>query len=137
MRRWLPLAIAASLLLAVVAYFAPQVIRIVTNKGQIVIETDGAGIEVVIMNSQGTVLDTETKREITFKAGEYNIEVTVKDSLGEQRLVTDRFMLTRGSKKLVNARWEVAKEKSAAGEKAEDVAFDKPLDIPDPPPLEE
>ncbi len=69
------------------------------------------------------MLDRETKREITFKAGEYNIEVT--DAGGEQRFVTDQFTLTRNGKKIVDARWELAKAKPATPPAS--VATDPPV----------
>lgn len=109
------LAAVGMLALVVVGLlFGGQIIRIVTNQGQIIIETDAEGIEVILKDGEGTVIDTKTKRQFTFKAGEYNIEVTVKDAGGEQRFVTDHFRLTRNGKTTIDARWEVAKEKPAA-----------------------
>ena len=72
-------AIAALLLIGLLGWiginFAPQIIRIVTNQGEIVIETKVDDIEIeVIKNGQVVrVVDLATENSIEVRAGQYEI----------------------------------------------------------------
>ncbi len=106
-RRALWAALAAALLLgAALAGFV--VVRVVTDKGDLVIEADD---EVQVTLKQGgkqvRVLDTRTGRTFSIAAGEYDAEVTeVPDGV---RVATRHFSLTRGGREVLSVRLEAAK----------------------------
>ncbi|MBM4071491.1 MAG: hypothetical protein FJ271_21530 [Planctomycetes bacterium] len=106
--------IAATLLLALIPLawlFAPAVIRIVTNQGLLIVETDDPDIEVTVKENGVTLLDKKGQRTITLAAGNHKLDVTVKDAGGELRFFTSEFNLSRGGKKVVNVRQEMARGK--------------------------
>jgi DNA-directed RNA polymerase subunit RPC12/RpoP len=103
-RKW-P-AIAAILLLAVALFFAPQVIRIVTNKGELVIKTDDPNVEVTVRgNGEAVIFDRTKERRINLKAGDYEIEVV--EAPGGFHLFTKQFSLTRGGQQILDVRLEL------------------------------
>src|SRR4029077_601497 len=102
--------VAASVLLAVGAYFAPQAIRIVTNKGVIVIEAADKDVEVAIRGESLTIHDQTTKQAYHLKigrqnipAGEYWLEVTTDAGLDVD---TPEFKITRNGKQVVKVSLE-------------------------------
>lgn len=114
------LALAAVVLLAVLgplAYFcAPTAIRIATNKGQLVIESDDPDVEVRIKQNGElvTLVDAKTNKDITLRAGTYKLElVGGKDGL---TLSTNQFTLRRGSREVVKVRWAAKNTPAALGD---------------------
>ncbi len=106
-RRWV--AVAAGLLLLLVPamyFFAPTVLRIATNKGLLVIETEDAGVEVIVIGQAARIVDSHSKREIEVSAGEQ--EIVVKEMPDGLRFVTKKLTLTRGGKEVVRAGLELA-----------------------------
>ncbi len=89
--------------------FGAQVIRIATNKGQIVIKVDDPSIEVMVQENHAVLLDRKGHSEITLAAGEHQLEVTVKQPSGETTFKTDKFVLSRGGEKVVDVQQELAK----------------------------
>jgi eukaryotic-like serine/threonine-protein kinase len=106
MRRW-RFVMAAGLLLALVAggwLYGGMVYRVATNQGQLIIETADADVEVRTKGPEVKVIDARTRREITLKAGQYELELVS----GPQgiRLRTTEFTLERGGKEIVRVRLE-------------------------------
>jgi len=68
--------IAASLLGLAGWYFSPQIIRIATDQGELVIESDDKDVEVQILQGGQVVhvLDTKTKNSFNIESGEYQIK---------------------------------------------------------------
>jgi eukaryotic-like serine/threonine-protein kinase len=89
--------------------FGAQIIRIATNKGQIVIKVDDPAIEVLLKENHAVLLDRTGHAEITLAAGEHQLEVTVKQPSGETTFNTDKFVLSRGGEKVIEVREELAK----------------------------
>ncbi|HEV8072018.1 MAG TPA: protein kinase [Planctomycetaceae bacterium] len=106
-------AIALMILLPLGYLFGAQLIRIATNKGQVVIQIDDPEVAVTIQENRVAIQDRPGQREITLKAGEHQLEVTVKESTGEKTFTTDKFMLRRGGRKVIEVREELSKALSA------------------------
>ncbi len=102
-------AIALAALLPLGYFFGAQVIRIATNRGQVVIQIDDPRVEVTIQENRVAILDQPGQREITLAAGEHELEVTVKEASREETFTTDRFTLSRGGRKVIDVREELAK----------------------------
>ncbi len=107
-------AIAAGLGLAVllaVAYFlfGAQLIRIATDKGQVVIAVDDPNVTVTVKEGLIVVHDGQGRAEITLGAGDHQLEVTLKQPTGDATFKTDKFALSRGGRKVFEAREELAK----------------------------
>jgi serine/threonine protein kinase len=103
-------AAAAGVLLLALAYAsAPNVYRIVTDQGDLVIETNDPGVEVIIKDGSGKVIDRTAKREILLKGGDYEIDCVIVDAFGEQRFLTRRLKIRRGDRLVVDAHIESAK----------------------------
>jgi serine/threonine protein kinase len=104
-QKW-PAVTAAVLFLGVGLFFAPQVIRIVTNKGELVIKTDDPNVEVTVKeNGEAVIFDRTQERRINLKAGDYEIDVV--EAPGGVHLFTKQFSLTRGGKRIVDVRLEL------------------------------
>ena len=89
-----------------VYWYGPAVFRIVTNKGELVIETDDPDVEVRVKRNgeQVTLVDTKSNKEITLQAGTYQLELAGdKDGLA---LSTNQFTLSRGGREVVKVRLE-------------------------------
>jgi serine/threonine protein kinase/Leucine-rich repeat (LRR) protein len=102
-------AIGLMILLPLGYLFGAQLIRIATDKGQVVIEIDDPQVEVTIRENRVAILDRPGQREITLAAGEHELEVTVKEPTGEKTFTTDRFTLSRGGRKIIDVRAELSK----------------------------
>jgi WD40 repeat protein/tRNA A-37 threonylcarbamoyl transferase component Bud32 len=99
--RWAAVAVAALALGWAGWRYGPAVYRLATNQGQLVIETDDPDVEVAIKKGgeQVTITDARTGRDVTLKAGTYQIElVHGKEGL---QLSTGEFTLTRGDNVIV------------------------------------
>ncbi|HEV3301236.1 MAG TPA: protein kinase [Planctomycetaceae bacterium] len=108
--RWLVAAAIGLMILLPLGYlFGAQLIRIATDKGQVVIEIDDPQVEVTIRENRVTILDRPGQREITLAAGEHELEVTAKEPTGEKTFTTDRFTLSRGGRKIIDVRAELSK----------------------------
>ncbi len=88
------------------AAFGPQVVRILTDKGQLVIETSDPSVRVEVKRGGQlvTIVDPASGRRVDLHAGEYDLELSEgKDGL---RLSTRRFALTRGGREVVRVTME-------------------------------
>jgi WD40 repeat protein/serine/threonine protein kinase len=96
------LVTAASVLLAAVGILAaPTMIRIATNQGTLVVETDDPDgdpdVRVIVLKGgkPARVVDPKSKPQIDLKPGVYEIKLAGGDN--ELRLSHNKFTLTRGS----------------------------------------
>lgn len=97
-------AVTVALLIGGSGYlFAPTVVNIATNKGRLVIKSDDPHIEVRVLQGGDlvTIVDAKTGREVTLKAGAYQLELSDKEK--GLRLNTTQFTLTRGERVVVEA----------------------------------
>jgi formylglycine-generating enzyme required for sulfatase activity len=95
--------------------YGAAIVRVVTNKGVLVIETDDKAVELTVKGQSATIIDHRTKREIEVGAGDQEIEVRERpDGL---HFFTKRFTLSRGGTEIVHVREEMARS-GAAGRAA-------------------
>ncbi|MEM9943481.1 MAG: protein kinase, partial [Planctomycetota bacterium] len=103
---WTKSAIAIVCLIALgmlgfASLFAPQIIRIATDQGQLVIETSDPDIKIKVIGSEGNVriVDLKTKQRIDIKSGAYELK-PVGD---ENSIEIDRetLVVRRGAKEIV------------------------------------
>ncbi|HEY2154471.1 MAG TPA: tetratricopeptide repeat protein [Isosphaeraceae bacterium] len=80
------------------AAFGPQIVRILGDKGQLVIETSDPGVRVEVKRGGRlvTVVDTASGRRIDLAAGDYDLELS--EGTDGLRLSTRRFALARGAR---------------------------------------
>ena len=83
-------------------FFAPQIVRIATDQGELVIDAKDEAVEVEVMNGgqRVRVIDTKTDQSIEIESGEYDLRL--KDSTNGFRLSTNRVVLTRGDQEVVS-----------------------------------
>jgi Leucine-rich repeat (LRR) protein/tRNA A-37 threonylcarbamoyl transferase component Bud32 len=130
-RRW-ALVAAALVLLALLPpayFFGGQVIRIATNRGQLVIEVDDPKVEVTVKENGAVIQDRPGQREITLAAGEHEFEVAIKDAAGEHHFFTRKLTLKRGGKEIIDVAQELAVQPAPPAPK-------KDVPAPPPPPKE-
>lgn len=84
-------------------YFGGTIIRIATNKGELVVQVDDPSIKVGIVQNGVTVEKPTTPRKFTLTAGDGEIEVVDDDGI---KLTTKKFELTRGGVTLVKVTLE-------------------------------
>ncbi len=100
-RRRRRLAIAGAALLALAAaaaYFTPTILRVATNKGELMVQVEDPGIEVLVKQDGAVVQEKSSGRSFELKAVDGEIEVFEKDGV---HLLTKKFTLTRGGRTTV------------------------------------
>jgi tRNA A-37 threonylcarbamoyl transferase component Bud32 len=103
------IAAAVALLLApLAAWYAPTIYRIATNQGLLIIQTDDPAVEVTVKQDGELVkiIDRKSGREVTLKAGTYQLELSGGKS--GLKLETTQFTLTRGDREIVRVQREPA-----------------------------
>ena len=90
-----------------VAWYAPTIYRIATNQGLLVIETEDRDVEVAVKQNGELIklVDLKTGREVTLKAGVYQLELSGDKKHG-LKLETDHFTLKRGGREIARVRRE-------------------------------
>lgn len=83
-------------------FFDATVIHFVTDKGELVIETDAQDIEVTIRGDHAVVRDKVNGRSFVLTAGNYEVEVR-EEGDGGIRFATKKFAITRGGKETFRA----------------------------------
>ena len=91
-----------------------QLIRIITNKGAIVVEVDDPSVDVTVAENQVVLHDGRGQAEITLAAGEHTLAVTLKLPSGVSAFETVKFTLERGGKKIIQARKELERIAAAS-----------------------
>jgi serine/threonine protein kinase/Leucine-rich repeat (LRR) protein len=108
---WRAFGAAAVLAMAVMVplgyLFGGAMIRLATNKGQVVIVVDDPDAQVTLMEDGAVIQDRRGQRTITLSAGEHELQVTVKDTAGESHFFTKKLVLTRGGREVINVRHEM------------------------------
>jgi WD40 repeat protein/serine/threonine protein kinase len=101
------LTAVAALLLLGVALLSAVIVRITTNKGEIIIEADDPDVEVVVTKSGKvvTILDTKSNQKVTLDTGEYVVSLA-GNSDGLKIDVPPAFTLRRGDTKIVTVKRE-------------------------------
>ena len=108
------LIVAATLLLLLAgppaAWYAPAIYRIATNQGLLIVETDDDAVEVTVKQNGKLVklVDRKTGREVTLKAGVYQLELSGDNRKQGLTLETNQFTLIRGGREIARVRREPA-----------------------------
>ena len=100
---WISAAILVGLLTWGWYSFGEQIIRIATDKGQIVIETNDAEIEIEVLAGGEVVrvIDTRTDQAIDINSGEYQIRASDKGGGNGFEIRPEKLVMTRGDKQIV------------------------------------
>jgi hypothetical protein len=125
-------AAAALLLLGLLGVgallFGPAAYRFATNRGQLAVDTTEPGVEVVIKQGGQTVgtLDSSSKRELTLKAGTYQLELP--EGREGLRLSTDQVTLTRGGRITIEVRHDATVVRKGSHDSVPAADGDSPRD---------
>jgi hypothetical protein len=98
--------IGGGVLAVLLAVASAVVVRIATDKGELVIETDDPNVEIAVKQGgkQVTIVDVRTKQEVKLASGSYELELAKgADGL---RLSADKLTLSRGDREIVRVRRE-------------------------------
>ncbi len=92
---------------------APQIFRIATNQGELVIETSDENIKVQVLENGDLVrvLDASTKDSFDIQSGEYTFNVVSDDNQSEFEVTPKSVKMTRGGRQLVTVTISEAKAK--------------------------
>jgi hypothetical protein len=97
--------VAAAVLLALIgggaALYGKQVVRVVTNKGELVVTVDDPDVEVVVKQGGVEIRDTAKGRERTYVLTAGDGEVEFRDRDGGATGLTKKFRITRGGRDAV------------------------------------
>ncbi len=94
-------ATVALLAVALFAFSGPQIVRIVTNQGVLVIESNDPDIEIEVLQGGEVIkaIDKQTGQEIEIAAGEYTLRP--KGDANVYKLSPDKLTMSRGGKLIV------------------------------------
>ena len=104
-RRWNPLiavgVLVAACVIGLAAFFAPQIIRIATDQGELQIETHDPNIKIEIVDTGGNVrvIDLKTNQSIDIKSGKYELRPVSDDNSVE--VDRNTIVMKRGGKEIV------------------------------------
>ena len=89
-RRWFATGIALMLLGTVGWFWAPQIFRVVTDQGEIVIETTDDDVEVQVLQAGKVirVIDTKTQQSFDLKSGQYSFKAVADENAESQNSFT-------------------------------------------------
>jgi WD40 repeat protein len=96
-RRLLLVAVALLALVPLSFLFGGPVIRVVTNKGVLIIAGNDPNLEVTVKQGSVTIYDKVKERRFVLTAGDYDVEVR-EEGDGGVRFTTKRFTITRGGR---------------------------------------
>ena len=88
------------------SYFLPQIIRVATNQGQIVIESNDPDVQIEVLKGgeQIEIVDLKTRQKLNIVAGEYQIRPIGNEN--EIRIDRQSVTISRGSETIVHVRRE-------------------------------
>ena len=124
-------AVALTLIAGAAWWWSPQIIRIATDQGEVVIEAHDDAVEVQVFENGELirVVDTKTQQAFDLKSGNYTIKATGNDSAaGAFEVKPNSLVMKRGEQQIVrvtqqpNAKVELdhqlekAKEMAASGQ---------------------
>ena len=100
--RWLTIAALLIGLGGAGWFFGPQIIRIVTDQGELVIESDDKDVEIQVLDDgrQVAVIDNQTNFRMDIKSGKYDLQVKGDGNTFE--LSKDQVTLKRGGREIVS-----------------------------------
>ena len=104
--RWIISTIALGLIGFGGVFFAPQIIRILTDQGEIVIETDDPDVEIEILKDGKTfrVVDTKTDQSFDIRSGSYEIRAKANPEADQSvafDVTPERLIMKRGQQQIV------------------------------------
>ena len=107
--RWIFATIALGMLGFGGFLFGPQIIRVATDQGEVVIETNDPNVEIEILegNKVIRVVDTKTNQSFNIRSGSYEIRATANSTSSEadQNVAFDvtpqRLIMKRGQQQIV------------------------------------
>jgi hypothetical protein len=128
--RW-RIAVAVAVLLAVLGplawYFGSTVIRIATNKGELVVEVEDKDVEILV-KPDGVHLRSGKEQTLVITAGDGVVEI--RDPVNHWTLLTEEFRLKRGGREVVRVKQQtvaLARAARAKNIQAQVVALDKDM----------
>ena len=101
--RWLIAASLLGLIGTIGWLMAPQIFRIATNQGELVIETSDENIKIQVLENGDLfrVLDASTKDSFDIRSGVYSFNVVSEDNQSEFEVTPKSVTMKRGGKQLV------------------------------------
>lgn len=98
---WISLAILFGLIASFGYMFAPDIIRIATNQGELIIDSKDKDIKIEVLSGGEVikVIDLKTSQTIDIKAGEYSFQV--QDARNGFSVSPSKLTMTRGGKEVV------------------------------------
>jgi Leucine-rich repeat (LRR) protein len=120
-------------LLPLTYFFGGTVLRIATNKGELVIRSDDPDLEVTVKGPTATVYNKVKDRTFLLTAGDYDVLVEVREKGEVTRFATERFTITRNGTVTFDATLKLVAAAPAAPRKTrEEDKTVKPLEtLPD------
>ena len=98
---WISVAILFGLIASFGYMFAPDIIRIATNQGELVIDSKDKDIKIEVLSGGKVikVIDTKTEQTIDIKAGDYSFQI--QDAGNGFTVSPSKLTMTRGGKEVV------------------------------------
>lgn len=132
-RRGLGVTVLILVLFGICGYFfAPTIIRVITDKGELIVSVDDPTLQVSVSQAGVVVEEPTTRRRFILSPSEGEIEVLEKDGVS---LLTRKFSLTRGGTTRITvtcADLANATKKEPSGERTKTPASQQPRMTDDP-----
>ena len=123
-RNWLSLALLIGLLSVPGWFLAPQIFRIVTNQGELVVETTDENIKIQVLKDGELfrVLDPSTNESFDIEAGKYTFNAAGKETESVFEITPNTVTLSRGGREVVSVRMNRTRASSRSTAQADKLA---------------